>query len=78
MRIAEIETRPSRTEIPRAWTLPSATAEGPSAAAPTRTSIAATEPPPAGRRPATDADRSAGPLDAALTPPWAPPGSRAA
>ena len=73
-----IETRPSSRVTPLAEIVPSAVAAAPPARALTRTSIVPTEPPPAGRRPETAEERSIGPPDAAVTPPWAPPGRRAA
>ena len=78
IRSEAIETRPSSRVRPLAEIVPSAVAAAPPARAVTRTSTDPTEPPPAGRRPETPEERSIGPPDDAVTPPWAPPGRSAA
>ncbi len=77
-RIPEIETRPSRRATPEIRIVPSAMPSAPFGAAPTSTSIPDTVPPPAGRRPPTEAERSCAPFEVAVTAPWLPEGRRAA
>ena len=78
MRIADTETRPSSRVTPEIRMVPSATPRAPSGAAPTSTSTPETLPPPAGRRPPTEAERSCAPLEVAVTAPCVPAGRSAA